>query len=118
MHNTVITHVNTKNRPLVANLIMFKEPIIVNHFVTAKEDKVNYTVMTGASDEKEDTEMKKNEQEWVSYQIKFQMQEYQKALTFIQALWNMVHDQCTESFQLLLKRKTDWEDCRKNKDLF
>ena len=65
----------------------------------------------------EDTAKKKTEESKVNYLVRYQSQEYQKALIFIQTLWNIVYGQCTELFQLALKRKSTWEDCQKDKDL-
>ena len=57
----------------------------------------------------------------IDYLVKYQSQEYQKALTFVQILWNTVYGQCLESFQLALEKKSfdlgTWDNCRDKKDL-
>ena len=58
-----------------------------------------------------DASKKKTEERRVDHQIRFQTHEYQKALTFVQTLWNTVFGQCSESFQLaLIKIGTDQEN--------
>ena len=95
-------HANAKNQPLVADSIEFKEPIYVKLFVNAKENPINYTSKKDNGTDNVDTAAKKIEEERVSHQVKFQTHEYQKALMFIQTLWNMVYGQRSESFQLAL----------------
>ena len=61
--------------------------------------------------------IKQNKKERVSFQIRFQTQEYQKTLIFVQTLWNIAYGECTESFQLAWKKKSRWENCQKDRDL-
>lgn len=77
---------NCKDQPIVANSIKFKQLITVKQFVNAKAKKVNYTVKNGQDQDIEDAEMNRKELERVSYQIKFQIQDYQKAQTFLKTL--------------------------------
>ena len=103
------THANTKNQPLVADSIKFREPICSTQFFNAVIDPVNYMVMKSDNISLEENACKKKtEESRVDYQIRFQTQKYQKALTFVQTLWNIAFGQCSESFQLaLIKKGTD-----------
>ena len=115
------TYAKFKNQLLVVNSIKFKEPIFAKQFVNAKENSISYTIKKPDRTDSEDAAAKKIQEERVSHQVKFQIQEYQKSLTFIQTLWNIVYVQCSEFFQLvLIKRGTElgeWTDYRRDKNL-
>ena len=106
LHLVYKTHINIKNQPLVVDSIEFKEPIYAKQFVNANKDPVNYTMKKsdGVTDEV-DAALKKNEENRVDHQVKFQAQEYQKTLMFIQTLWNIAFGQHSESFRLALIKK-------------
>ena len=56
----------------------------------------------------------------VEHLVKYQSQQYQSALTFVQTLWNTVYGQYLEPFQLAMENKGSelwkWDNCRE-KDL-
>ena len=107
-------HFNTKNQPLVADSIKFKQPITSSQFVTTVIDESNYMVQKSGGGLEEDPAKKKTKESKVNYLIRFQTQEYQKVLMFVKTLWNIAFGQCSESFQLaLIKKGTDcgkWTD--------
>ena len=80
-------HSNTKNQPQVADSIKYKKPLESDQFVTVAIDSSKWM---DPKQDRSDMEVNLNKKRTIEMKIdhlvKYQSQEYQKVLTFVQTL--------------------------------
>ena len=90
----------------MADSIKYKKPLESNQFVTSILDSSEWMVPTQDGTSTEVNAGKKRIAEMkVEHLVKYQSQQYQSALTFVQTLWNTVYGQYLEPFQLAMENK-------------
>ena len=79
-------HSNTKNQPQVADSIKYKKPLQLDQFITAATDLSKWMVPDRNNGTKVNPDKKSTKEMKINYLVKYQSQEYQKVLTFVQTL--------------------------------